>query len=79
LVAVTRNPTLGALVLAIEGVVMIGLRQSGIRARLAETSTEQRQALRSDLGVESKNGLDETGGAAQVVPFPEPQRRSERG
>jgi len=79
-VAVTRNRTLGILVLAIEGMVMLGLRRSGLRARLAEASTEQRQALRSDLGVESQDGLDATGDlGAQVVAFPEPQRRSDRG
>ncbi len=80
LVAVTRNPTLGVAVLAIEGVVMLSLRQSGLRARLAETSTEQRHALRSDLGVDSGDGLDATGDRpAQVVAFPEPKRRSDRG
>ena len=78
-VAVTRNRTLGMLVLLIEGAVMLGLRQSGLRARLAETSTEQRQTLRSELGVESGDG-DSTGDlAAQVVAFPEPKRRSEGG
>lgn len=78
-VAVTRNRTLGILVLLIEGAVMLGLRQSGLRARLAETSTEQRQTLRSELGVESGDGLDATGQHAQVVAFPEPRRRSEGG
>jgi UDP-GlcNAc:undecaprenyl-phosphate GlcNAc-1-phosphate transferase len=79
-VAVTRNPTLGLLVLAIEGAVMVALRRSGVRARLAEASAEQRQALRNDLGVESGDGLDDTGeGRAQVVAFPEPNRRSEAG
>jgi len=79
-VAVTRNRSLGVLLLAIEGAVILGLRHSGMRARLAESSTEQRQALRSDLGVESKDGLAATGDlGAQVVAFPEPQRRSERG
>ncbi|HEV8238158.1 MAG TPA: MraY family glycosyltransferase [Thermoanaerobaculia bacterium] len=79
LVAVTRNRTLGILVLAIEGAVIVALRQSGLRARLAETSSEQRQSLRSELGVESRDG-DSTGDlAAQVVAFPEPKRRSEGG
>jgi UDP-GlcNAc:undecaprenyl-phosphate GlcNAc-1-phosphate transferase len=79
-VAVTRNRDLGILVLVIEGLVMLGLRQSGLRARLAGTSTEQRQALRSELGVESGDGLDATGQQpAQVVAFPDTRRRSDGG
>src|ERR1051325_3601422 len=78
-VSVTRNRTLGILVLLIEGAVMLGLRQSGLRARLAETSTEQRQSLRSELGIESGDGLDDTGQPAQVVAFRDARRRSERG
>lgn len=78
-VALTRNPTLGLSVLAIEGVVIVALRRSGVQARLVAKSAEQRQALRSDLGVASGDGLDDTGQPAQVVAFPEPARRSERG
>jgi UDP-GlcNAc:undecaprenyl-phosphate GlcNAc-1-phosphate transferase len=82
-VAVTRNPTLGVMVLATEGVVMVVLRRSGVRERLAESSAEQRQALRSDLGVNGNgngNDLDSTGShTAPVVPFPDPRRRQERG
>ncbi len=77
-VALTRNPTLGLLVLAIEGAVILALRRSGVRARLAESSAEQRQALRSDLGVESADGTGPKGPlTAQIVAFPEPARRSE--
>jgi hypothetical protein len=82
-VALTRNPTLGLFVLAIEAVVMLALRRSGVRARLVEASAEQRQALRSDLGVdpagESGDGLDDTGTPALVVAFPAAQPRSEGG
>jgi len=83
-VAVTRNPTLGAVVLLTQGAVMVALRRSGVRERLAEASAEQRQALRSDLGINGGNGdgngLDATGShAAPVIAFPDPQRRQERG
>ena len=80
-VALTRNPTLGLSVLAIEGVVILALRRSGVQARLVEKSAEERKALRSDLGVAggSGDGLDDTAQPAPVVAFPEPVRRSERG
>jgi UDP-GlcNAc:undecaprenyl-phosphate GlcNAc-1-phosphate transferase len=82
-VALTRNPTLGLFVLAIEGVVILALRRSGVQARLAQASAEQRQALRKDLGsnlgIVNGEGLDDTGQPAQVVPFPEAARRLEQG
>lgn len=76
-VAVTRNPTLGLVVLATEGGVILALRRSGVGEQLAEASAEQRQALRRDLGMSNGNGLDDTGPHAQIVAFPDPQRRSE--
>jgi hypothetical protein len=76
-VAVTRNPTLGMLVLATEGAVMLLLRRSSVRARLAEASVEQRQALRSDLGFQNgDSSLLDGDSTGEVVSFHEAARRS---
>jgi UDP-GlcNAc:undecaprenyl-phosphate GlcNAc-1-phosphate transferase len=78
-VALTRNLPLGLAVLATEGGVMVALRRSGVRARLAEASAQRRAALRSDLGAASPGADGDATGdfAAQVVTFPQQGRRSE--
>ena len=48
-VALTRNLTLGLAVLAIEGLVMVLLRRSGMRRMIEERSRQQREELRDEI------------------------------
>jgi UDP-GlcNAc:undecaprenyl-phosphate/decaprenyl-phosphate GlcNAc-1-phosphate transferase len=72
-VALTRNPTLGVLVLAIEGAVMVLLRRSGMRRQIAERSRLERDQLRDEL----VEWGDDDELAAQVVAI-EPRRIERR-
>jgi hypothetical protein len=56
-------------VLGLEAVVMVFLRQSGVRRRVEETSRARREELRAEL---------EGQVAAEVVAFPDHIRASER-
>ena len=67
LVALTRNPVLGLGVLLVEGAVLLLLRQSNFRARLAELSRRRRLELKSEL--DSWPEGDETAADRQVVAF----------
>jgi UDP-GlcNAc:undecaprenyl-phosphate GlcNAc-1-phosphate transferase len=70
-VALTRNPMLGVVVLVIEGIVMLAMRQRWLRDRIAQLSRERRDALRSELETQWK--ADE----AEVVAFPDHIRHSD--
>jgi UDP-GlcNAc:undecaprenyl-phosphate/decaprenyl-phosphate GlcNAc-1-phosphate transferase len=73
-VALTRNPLLGVVVLGIEGGVLVLLRQTDFRRRLTDLARRRRRELKTEMGWEG----DDTGaGQPQVVPFPELPRRSE--
>jgi UDP-GlcNAc:undecaprenyl-phosphate GlcNAc-1-phosphate transferase len=73
-VALTRNPLLGMVVLAIEGGVLVLLRQSDFRQRLVDVARLRRQELKSEMGDAWPEG-DDSG--VHVVPFPELPRRTE--
>jgi UDP-GlcNAc:undecaprenyl-phosphate GlcNAc-1-phosphate transferase len=73
IVALTRNPTLGLFVLAVEGLVIVLLRRSGMARLVAERSRQQRDELRTELEIADLTAETSQG---QVVAFRE-QRRSE--
>jgi UDP-GlcNAc:undecaprenyl-phosphate GlcNAc-1-phosphate transferase len=73
-VALTRNPLLGVVVLAIEGGVVVLLRQSDFRDRLLLVARLRRQELKREMGGSWPAG-DDSG--EHVLPFAELPRRTE--
>ena len=74
-VALTLNPVLGLLVLAIEGAVIVLLRRSGMRRLIEQRSREERDQLRDELEHWAED--EEAALVAPVMAFREPSRRSE--
>jgi UDP-GlcNAc:undecaprenyl-phosphate GlcNAc-1-phosphate transferase len=73
-VALTRNPLLGVVVLVIEGGVLVMLRQSDFRERLLVVARLRRQELKREIGSSWPEG-DDSG--SHVLPFSELPRRTE--